>query len=102
MGWVQNIAATLDSLLKAEPNGSRSRFCRLPGTESQLQEQLENAGLDPEKIAITYGGVMRDMERVCSICAQKRRCERDLAAGQNEAVKSYCRNASTIEALSGF
>ena len=44
--------------------------------------------------------VLRDMERVCALCASKGECDRDLAAGTSaEHYEGYCLNASTIELL---
>jgi hypothetical protein len=45
--------------------------------------------------------IMRDLERVCTLCGSKRRCERDLAAHPDDEVwRTYCPNAPTLEALS--
>ena len=44
--------------------------------------------------------VLRDMERVCAMCASKRQCDRDLAAGTSaEHYEGYCLNAPTIDSL---
>ena len=44
--------------------------------------------------------VMRDLERVCTVCGSKRRCERDLARHPDgPAWRSYCPNAQTLDAL---
>ena len=44
--------------------------------------------------------VLRDMERVCSLCNHKRQCDRDLAAGTAAAhYEEYCGNADTIDGL---
>jgi hypothetical protein len=38
--------------------------------------------------------VAGDLERVCSLCGQKRQCERDLAHNPDDPVwQSYCLNA---------
>jgi len=67
----------------------------------QLPERLRKAGLDPEETSARYPGVMRDLERVCSVCAHKRSCARDLENGRDQSIKAYCPNSMTIEALSG-
>jgi hypothetical protein len=44
--------------------------------------------------------VLRDMERVCSMCDHKRQCDRDLAAGTAaKHYEEYCGNADTIDGL---
>jgi hypothetical protein len=44
--------------------------------------------------------VLRDMERVCSLCSHKRQCDRDLATGTAAAhYEEYCGNADTIDGL---
>ena len=44
--------------------------------------------------------MLRDMERVCSLCNHKRQCDRDLAAGTAAAhYEEYCGNADTIDGL---
>src|SRR5215471_16416546 len=44
--------------------------------------------------------VVRDMERVCSLCQHKARCDRDLADGTAvENYHGYCGNAATMESL---
>ena len=44
--------------------------------------------------------MLRDMERVCSLCNHKRQCDRDLAAGTSAAhYQEYCGNADTIDGL---
>ena len=41
--------------------------------------------------------VLRDMERVCTLCPHKRRCLEDLAAGRSP--EEYCPNEPTIKRL---
>jgi hypothetical protein len=44
--------------------------------------------------------VLRDMARVCALCRQKTRCDRDLDAGTSpEHYAGYCLNASTVDGL---
>jgi hypothetical protein len=44
--------------------------------------------------------LLRDMERVCSFCENKRHCRRELAAGTAPAnYEEYCGNADAIDAL---
>jgi hypothetical protein len=44
--------------------------------------------------------VVRDLERVCTVCGSKRRCDRDLAHHPDDPVwRTYCPNVQTLEAL---
>ena len=60
------------------------------------------AALDIDRVSLLrrHPRVARDLERVCSLCGQKRRCERDLASHPNDPVwRTYCPNAQTLDAL---
>ncbi|MGY3531358.1 MULTISPECIES: hypothetical protein [Bradyrhizobium] len=71
-----------------------------PHSADQLPMLLEALGIDREKLARAETLVLRDMERVCSLCGHKRQCDHDLAAGTSGACyQQYCPNAPTIEAL---
>ncbi len=66
----------------------------------ELPKLLEALGIDQEKLARTEPLVLRDMERVCSLCGHKRQCDHDLAAGKSSGhYHQYCLNAATIDAL---
>jgi hypothetical protein len=66
----------------------------------ELPKILKALGIDQADLARTEPLVLRDMERVCALCNQKRRCDRDLAAGTSAAhYEEYCANAPTIDGL---
>ena len=66
----------------------------------ELPQMLQALGIDLEGLARTEPLVLRDMERVCSLCNHKRQCDRDLAAGTAAAhYEEYCGNADTIDGL---
>jgi hypothetical protein len=45
---------------------------------------------------------MRDLQRVCSICDNKRACEHDLDRNPGSpAWRDYCANADTFAAVAG-
>lgn len=72
-----------------------------PHAADELPKMLTALGVDLEDLARTEPLVLRDMERVCSMCISKRRCDRDLAAGTAAAhYEEYCANAPTIDGLS--
>jgi uncharacterized protein YjiS (DUF1127 family) len=71
-----------------------------PHAADELPKLLEALGIDKTVLAQTEPLLLRDMERVCSLCSYKRQCDRDLAAGTSAGhYEEYCLNASTIEGL---
>jgi hypothetical protein len=73
---------------------------RGPHAADELPKMLTALGIDQDDLARTEPLVLRDMERVCSMCINKRRCDRDLAAGTAAAhYEEYCANAQTIDGL---
>jgi transcriptional regulator with XRE-family HTH domain len=72
-----------------------------PHAADELPKLLKVLGIDEAALARTQPLVLRDMERVCALCHNKRQCDRDLAAGTSaEHYEGYCLNAPTIELLS--
>jgi len=66
----------------------------------ELPVLLKALGIDEAKLATTEPLVLRDMERVCTLCQHKARCDRDLAAGISVVhYETYCPNAPTIGGL---
>ena len=71
-----------------------------PHAADELPRLLKSLGIDEADLARTQPLVLRDMERVCAMCASKRQCDRDLAAGTSaEHYEEYCLNAPTIDSL---
>ncbi|MGA7810208.1 hypothetical protein [Bradyrhizobium sp.] len=71
-----------------------------PHAADELPKLLQALGIDEAKLASAQPLVLRDMERVCAMCRDKARCDRDLAAGTStEHYKGYCLNAPTIDQL---
>ena len=82
-------AADLNALVRQGPHAA-----------DELPKLLKALGIDDEALARTEPLVLRDMERVCTLCNHKRQCDRDLAAGSSPGrYHQYCLNASTIDAL---
>ncbi|KYG22688.1 hypothetical protein SE92_22750 [Bradyrhizobium sp. AT1] len=66
----------------------------------ELPVMLEQLGISADGLGRAQPLLLRDMERVCSLCAHKARCDRDLADGTAaENYHGYCANASTLESL---
>jgi hypothetical protein len=71
-----------------------------PDAAEPLNRRLAALALDPAKIRNREPQVMRDLQRVCSICSEKRECEYDLAADASDPVwREYCPNVMTLDAL---
>ena len=82
-------SADLEALVRQRPHAA-----------DELPKMLTALGIDHEDLARTQPLVLRDMERVCSLCNHKRQCDRDLAAGTAAAhYEEYCGNADTIDGL---
>ena len=66
----------------------------------ELPLLLKVLDIDEAALDRTQPMMLRDMERVCTLCGEKARCDRDLAAGTSaENFSSYCPNVSTINEL---
>lgn len=71
-----------------------------PHAADELPQMLKALGIDENSLATTQPLLLRDMERVCALCTDKRKCDHDLAAGTAaEHYKEYCLNAPTIDQL---
>jgi hypothetical protein len=86
--------------LRVSPGELDTLVDRGPHAADELPKLLEALGIDETDLARTEPLVLRDMERVCSLCHHKRECDRDLAAGTSAGhYEGYCLNAPTIDAL---
>lgn len=71
-----------------------------PHAADELPLMLKALGIDARKLARIEPMLLRDMERVCAMCNQKTRCDRDLIAGTAaDHYEGYCLNAPTINRL---
>ena len=71
-----------------------------PHAADELPKMLRALGIDQADLARTETLVLRDMERVCSLCCHKRRCGHALATGTAAAhYEEFCANAPTIDGL---
>lgn len=65
-----------------------------------LDRRLGALGLSTAGLAATAPAELRDMERLCTLCAAKGRCARDLAADPKDPVwQQYCPNEQTLTSL---
>lgn len=71
-----------------------------PHAADELPKMLQALGIDQADLVRSEPALLRDMERVCSVCNHKRQCGHELAAGSAAAhYEEYCGNASTIDGL---
>jgi Family of unknown function (DUF6455) len=65
-----------------------------------LPKMLAALDIDQRAIERVEPMVVRDMERVCSVCEHERQCARELAAGKAaERYAEFCPNAPTLKTL---
>jgi hypothetical protein len=71
-----------------------------PDAAKLLLERMAALHLNPETVAKTDPSTMHDLQRLCSNCASKRRCQRDFVRNLDDPVwRQYCPNAGTLDAL---
>jgi hypothetical protein len=71
-----------------------------PDTTDLLLRRMAETKLDPTEVTKVEPQVIRDLQRVCTLCASKRKCEHDLATNPSDPVwQDYCPNATTLQAL---
>jgi len=71
-----------------------------PGAADLLQKLLTALGMNAKDIDQGDRAVMRDLQRSCIMCDEKRRCKFDLINGViTENFRDYCPNAFTLDAL---
>lgn len=65
-----------------------------------MYRRMASLGLDEEQITRAEPGVLNDLQRVCSMCAEKRQCVHELRADPSDTHwQDYCPNMPTFEAL---
>jgi hypothetical protein len=71
-----------------------------PNSADLLARRMRQIKLDAAEIMQVEPEVVRDLERVCTLCASKRRCSRDVAKEQSASTwQAYCPNTMTLKAL---
>jgi uncharacterized protein YjiS (DUF1127 family) len=108
VGWWRNWnrrrrnIAELDWRLARDLAVSSSELRVLAGKwpDDLLSRRLEHLDFDAAELARREPQVMRDLERVCTLCGSKRRCRHDLAENPYYSRwVEYCPNATTLSAL---
>lgn len=70
-----------------------------PDQEDLLRSRMVALGLDPVELARSEGAVVRDLERLCTMCERRTRCARDLASADpvSDDWQDYCPNAGMLK-----
>jgi hypothetical protein len=93
---VQHIARDL----YLTPTELRALAGKRDDSAAQLYHRMADLGLDRAEVARAQWEVMRDLQKLCSLCTSKGRCERDFAHGADVAAwRAYCPNDDTLRAL---
>ncbi len=73
-----------------------------PDAADLLYQRLAALGIELQQLTRKNPEVLRDLERVCTVCGSKRRCLHDLsAAPRYPGWRDYCHNVPTLDALRG-
>jgi glycerol-3-phosphate dehydrogenase len=71
-----------------------------PDSADLLARRMRQIKLDAAEIVRVEPEVVRDLERVCTLCASRRRCRRDFANERSASSwRTYCPNTTTLAAL---
>lgn len=71
-----------------------------PDAADLLSRRMKEIKLEGPAAAAVEAQVLRDLQRVCTLCASKRRCQNDLARNPADpSWQSYCPNRTTLIAL---
>jgi hypothetical protein len=71
-----------------------------PRAADTLRKMLLALSVNPQDVSNADPAAMRDLQRVCIVCGQKRRCQHELARGTAaEHFREFCPNAYTLDAL---
>jgi hypothetical protein len=83
-----------------DPAGLRTLAGKWPGAANLLGQRMAQLKLEQSDIRLSEPQVLRDLQRVCTVCASKGRCAHDLIdAPSDPAWQEYCPNAPTLAAL---
>ena len=70
-----------------------------PDSADLLPRRMAALNIDTDEIRRTQTAVLRDLQRLCTLCESKGHCEHDLDRGAATEWQRYCPNADTLRAL---
>ena len=78
----------------------RSMAGKWPESSNLLLRRMAALDLDAMEIARSQPSVSNDLNRLCSFCVSKKRCDHELAANaKSSGWQEYCPNVGTLTAL---
>jgi len=81
-------------------SGAELRVLASKWPDDLLSQRLGQLNLDAAEIAHIEPQVLRDLQRVCTVCGSKRKCDHDLNNHTSDSLGlKYCPNATTLAAL---
>jgi hypothetical protein len=76
---------------------------RSPDSADLLLRRMAALDLDRNEVSRVEPRTFQDLQRVCTMCENRRRCARDLARNSADpAWEDYCPNAGTLMALNAL
>jgi hypothetical protein len=86
--------------LRISTSTFRDLIGRGPDAADLLYERMRALGISEADVRRAADGVMRDLQRTCTVCCKKGVCEWDLRERPDDPVwKTYCPNVVTLESL---
>jgi uncharacterized protein DUF6455 len=86
--------------LRLSPGELETLIARGRHGADELPQMLKALGIDEGAIKREEPGVLQDMRRMCALCIEKSRCNRELEAGTAAMHHpDYCANTYTIDSL---
>ena len=71
-----------------------------PDSAELLSQRIAGLHIDERKLCDEKPKVLRDMQRTCALCVEKRQCEHDLDRQVKDLNwEKYCPNTTTIRSL---
>ncbi len=71
-----------------------------------LYRRMESLHIDPHDLAWVEAAVLRDMQKVCTMCEARRACLRDLKRDPDDLHdqdwRDYCPNVATLDMLAAL
>jgi len=93
-------AARIAHDLRLQPGELPMLVRKGPRAADLVRKVLSTLGIDARELERDDPATMRDLQRLCAMCADKRQCQYDLANGITARnFRDYCPNAYTLDAL---
>ena len=96
----ENEIASIARDIGLSPNDLRQMAKLGPDAAKLLLDRMAVLHLDADALAKNDPTTTRDMQRLCSSCVAKKRCQRDLLLTPDDPMwREYCPNAGTLGEL---